>query len=149
MLFGKIQTFDETSGAGESDLDGTDLFCVRLVHLLIAGPGIYFYLLAKARAYMSWFLFAAAAIAATAVTVLVVQLVVRGDPELQHVSFVRKAPGQPAVVTSRFGLYIPRDGAQEIKLRDTDPKSNSYLSAFAAHPTHLKNDNEFPAYMEY
>jgi hypothetical protein len=120
-----------------------------VVYWLIAGPGLYLYLAAKARAYLSWFTFAGAAIVATAVTVLVVQLVVRGDPELAHVSIVRKAAGESAVVFSRFGLYIPRDGAQEITLRDTDPAGDSYITAMAAHPRHVPEDNSFLSFMNY
>lgn len=120
-----------------------------VVYWLIAGPGLYLYLVAKARAYLSWFTFAAAAIGATAVTVLIVQLVVRGDPELAHVSIVRKAAGDPAVVLSRFGLYIPRDGAQEIKLRDTDPAGDSYVTAMAAHPRHVEEDTSFLSFKNY
>ncbi|MGB7161126.1 MAG: hypothetical protein WBD40_23905 [Tepidisphaeraceae bacterium] len=120
-----------------------------VVYWLVAGPGLYLYLVAKARAYMSWFVFGASAIAATAVTVLVVQLVVRGDPELAHVSVVRKAAGEPAVVVSRFGLYIPRDGGQEVQLRDTDPSGDSYVTALAEHPKYVPENSEFPAFMNY
>jgi hypothetical protein len=120
-----------------------------VVYWLIAGPGLYLYLVAKARAYMSWFTFAAAAIVATGLTVLVVQLVVRGDPELAHVSVVRKAAGDPAVILSRFGLYIPQDGPQEIKLRDVDPAGESYVTAMAAHPRYLGEDTAFLSFMNY
>jgi hypothetical protein len=120
-----------------------------VVYWLVAGPGLYLYLVAKARAYMSWFTFAAAAIGATAVTVLVVQLVVRGDPELAHVSIVRKAAGDPAIIFSRFGLYIPRDGRQEVKLRDTDPAGDSFVTAMAAHPRHVPEDSSFLSFMNY
>ena len=120
-----------------------------VVYWLIAGPGLYLYLAAKARAYMSWFTFAAAAIVATGLTVLVVQLVVRGDPELAHVSIVRKAAGDPAVILSRFGLYIPQDGPQEIKLRDVDPAGESYVTAMAAHPRYVSEDTAFLSFMNY
>jgi hypothetical protein len=120
-----------------------------VVYWLIAGPGLYLYLLAKARAYMSWFAFGAAAILATAVTVLVVQLVVRGAPELAHVSVVRKASGDAAVVHSRFGLYIPQDGPQEIRLRDTDPQGDSYITAMAAHPKYVTEDSAFLSFANY
>ncbi|MDQ3440548.1 MAG: hypothetical protein M3478_09390, partial [Planctomycetota bacterium] len=120
-----------------------------VVYWLIAGPGLYLYLVAKARAYMSWFTFAAAAIVATGLTVLVVQLVVRGDPELAHVSVVRKAGGDPAIIFSRFGLYIPQDGPQEIKLRDIDPAGESYVTAMAAHPRYVSEDTAFLSFMNY
>jgi hypothetical protein len=120
-----------------------------VVYWLAAGPGLYLYLAAKARAQLSWFLFAFAGVAATVVTVLVVQLLVRGDPELQHVTIIRQAPDQPAIAHTRFGLYIPRDGSQDIALRDAAPGSASFVTAYAIHPEHLTDEIKFPANLEY
>jgi hypothetical protein len=108
-----------------------------VVYWLVAGPGLYVYLVAKARAHASWFFFALSAVIATVLTVLLVQLIVRGPPELQHVTLVKQASGQPAVVYSRFGLYIKHDGLQDIALAGTDPTAESYITAFADHPEHL------------
>ena len=72
-----------------------------------------------------------------------VKLVLRGPPEVKHLSVVRIAPGQPAIVYSRFGLYIPRDGDQTIELDDTTPGQLSYLSALAEHPQQLGDNAEF------
>ena len=41
-----------------------------------------------------------------------VKLVLRGPPQLQHVTFVHMAPDHETVAQSQFGLYIPRDGKQ-------------------------------------
>jgi hypothetical protein len=120
-----------------------------VVYWLVAGPGMYLYLAAKARAQLSWFLFAFSGVAATVLTVLVVQLLVRGDAELQHVSVVRQAPNEPAIVVSRFGLYIPRDGMQDIALREPLPGTASYVTAYPIHPQHLTDDIKFPANLEY
>ncbi len=120
-----------------------------IAYWLVAGPGVYFFLNGRKRAEMSWFMFGASAIAATALTVLVVKLVVRGVPELSHVTFVREAPGQPALAISRMGLYIPQDGNQQIALRDTAPNHVSYLTAFPIHPKHVTADNQFPAQLPY
>ncbi len=120
-----------------------------VVYWLAAGPGTYAYLMTKKRQALSWFFFAAAAGVATAVTVGVVKLVLRGPPEVRHLSMVRVAPGQPTVVYSRFGLYIPRDGDQTIELENTDPKGLSYLSALAEHPAVLGDVSEFPAPLDY
>ena len=44
-----------------------------------------------------------------------VKLVLRGSAEIHHVSFVRQVPGEPTVVHTQFGLYIPRDGFQRVR----------------------------------
>ncbi len=120
-----------------------------IAYWLVAGPGVYFFLSAKGRSHISWFMFGASAIVATALTVLVVKLVVRGDPELAHVTLIRQAAGQPAFVMSRFGLYIPQDGPQEIALRETAPGNVSFISAFPLHPGQNRTDNQFPAQLPY
>src|SRR5439155_21486108 len=120
-----------------------------IAYWVVAGPGVYFYLLTKSRPQLSWFLFAFSALVATLLTVLVVRLVVRGSPEVAHVTIIRSAPGEPTICLSRFGLYIPRDGAQEIKLPDVAAKEVSYLTAYPEHPSHAQGDIEFPAQIPY
>lgn len=118
---------------------------------LLAGPGTYFGLLAKKRAHLSWFAYAAVAIGATALTMLLVRLVLRGPPELHHVTFVRvPANGsEPAMAQSQFGLYIKRDGQQEITLKDVEAKRASYLIPYPAHPEHVRDTDAFTSYFEY
>ena len=106
---------------------------------LIAGPGTYAWLAARGRAQLSWFFFGASALLATALTVVLVRVMLRGPPELKHLSLVRVAPGQPAVVISRFGLYIPRDGYQNIELRDAAPQSVTDISGFPIDPVFLRD----------
>ena len=120
-----------------------------IVYWLVAGPGTYGYLITKKKQAMSWFFFAAAALVATAVTVGVVKLVLRGPPVIKHLTVVRVAAGQPAFVFSRFGLYVPRDGDQTISLADTAGGQLSYLSALAEHPQQLGDVSEFPAPLDY
>lgn len=120
-----------------------------VVYWLAAGPGSYLWLAQKKQTRLSWFIFGASAVVATLVTVVVVRLVLRGDPEIQHISFVRVAPGEPAVVNSRFGLYIPRDGEQQVELRDNSPDAVSTISAFAIHPQYLKSDSRFSSTLDY
>jgi hypothetical protein len=120
-----------------------------IVYWLVAGPGSYFYLAARARAHLSWFLFALSAIAATAVTVLMVEAVVRGDPELWHVSLVRQAWNEPAIITSRFGLYIPKSGMQDLELLDADIRFDSYISPLPIHPEYVTASPDFPPMSEY
>lgn len=115
---------------------------------LVAGPGVYVYLLAKKRSELSWFLFALTALLATGLTMLLVRVTLRGPPDLRHISFVQMAPNQPAVVRSRFGLYIPRDGEQRIELKETAPNTVSTITPFAIPPAHLKDppQNKGPEY---
>ena len=120
-----------------------------VVYWLVAGPGTYGYLVAKKRQGLSWFFFAVAALVATAVTIGVVKLVLRGPPQVRHLTMIRIAPGQPAIAMSRIGLYIPRDGDQTVELADTTPGQLSYLSALAEHPQELGDISEFPAPLDY
>jgi hypothetical protein len=116
---------------------------------LVAGPGSYFFLVSKRKAYYSWVAFALCAVGATALTAAVVKLVLRGPPQLQHVTFVRMNPQREAVAHSQFGLYIPRDGNQHVELTDIAPKRFSYLTPYPIHPEHLVESADFPAYKEY
>ena len=120
-----------------------------VVYWLLAGPGTYAYLMTRRRQALSWFFFAAAALVATAVTVGVVKLVLRGPPQVRHLTMVRVTPGQPAIAYSRFGLYIPRDGDQTIELEDTTAGQLSYLSALAEHPQQLGDEGTSPAPLDY
>ncbi len=120
-----------------------------VVYGIVAGPGGYLYLAANKRAALSWYFFAASGIAATAVTVLMVKVVLHYPPQIRHISIVRIAPGQPALIYSRFGLYIPRDGDQSIELGDTVNQSVSYLAAFDEHPELLGDASEFPSPADY
>ncbi len=120
-----------------------------IAYWLVAGPGVFAYLVSKRRASLSWFAYGATAVAATALTVVLVRAVLRGPPEMRHFSLIRTAPDQPAVVSSRFGLYIPRDGYQDIELKETLPGSVSTLSALAMHPDFIlgQRDMQGPEYV--
>jgi hypothetical protein len=121
-----------------------------IVYWLAAGLGSYFFLASRGRASLSWYFFAASALAATLLTVLLVKLLVRGAPEVRHLSDVRYAAGEPdAVIDSRFGLYIPQDGLKQIDLRETDPHQLSTLTPFGIHPQYLHADDILPAYLQY
>jgi hypothetical protein len=120
-----------------------------IVYWVAAGPGSYFVLLKKGRATMSWFAFAAIAIGAIGLTIAIVKVALRGAPQLQHVTFIRFAPGEPARAHSQFGLYIPRDGYQKIELKETVPNRTSYITAFNQHPAFLPDSSDFPAHQDY
>ncbi len=130
-----------------------------IAYWLIAGPGSYLFLASKKRTGLSWTVFGAAALAATLVTVGVVRLVLTGDPAVKHISFVRLTPAGSfddgsakfdAVVNSRFGLYIPRDGDQRVSLPQTTVGEVSYITPFAIHPEYLRdNSNGFTDQARY
>jgi hypothetical protein len=110
-----------------------------LCYWLLAGPGAYAYLAARKKTQLSWFIFGACAFGATAMTYAMYRLVLRGAPEVRHFSVVRIAQDQPAVVVSRFGLYIPRDGNQKIELKDVAPQNVTCIEALPIHPAFLKD----------
>ena len=116
---------------------------------IIAGPGSYLFLAGKGQRHLSWAIFAVAGLAATVLTVGVVRLVLRGDPEVKHVTIARFAAGMPAVVDSRIGLYIPRDGPQTVTLKDAAPDAASYITPLAVHPQHLGNPATFSDTKQY
>jgi len=122
-----------------------------IAYWLVAGPGTYLFLAGKKLKQHSWTAFGFTALGATFLTVLVVRLVLRGDPEIHHASDVRIVTGQqaqPAIVYSRLGLYIPRDGQQEVALANTSSEFVSYVTPLPMHPTQVP-DNEFPANLDY
>jgi hypothetical protein len=121
-----------------------------IIYWVVAGPGIYLVLAAKKQAHLSWFFFGLTAVAATVLTALLVKIVVRGPPKLQHISIVRYAGGEAnAVVDSRFGLYIRQDGFKTIALQNNAAQEVSYVTPFSIHPQYVSNDSELPAYLEY
>jgi hypothetical protein len=114
-----------------------------------AGPLSHLVLMSRKRTGLSWFVFAAAALGATGLTVVIVQLVVRGAPRARHVTLVRLSPGEPAVVTSRIGLYIPRDGDQVIRLQDTAADRVSDLTPLPLSPADLPDNSGYITPLEY
>lgn len=142
------------AGGMEATHKGVALVALAMIffvaYWLAAGPGSYFLLLAKKRAHLSWIAFGAAAVVATALTLLIVKLVLRGPPELYHVSIVRVSPQSDAVIHSQFGLYIKRDGIQRIVLKESDPKRESYIIPYPDHPDQNPIEKTgFTAYLEY
>ena len=122
-----------------------------IVYWIVAGPGTYLFLAGKKRKQHSWAAFGFVALGGTVLTVLIVRLVLRGSPEVRHASNVRIVSGQtpqPAIIYSRVGLYIPRDGVQQVNLGGTATDFVSYITPLAQHPSYVP-DNEFPANLDY
>ena len=65
-----------------------------IIYWLAAGPGSFMVLANRKRKELSWFVFAAAAIIAAGFTVVLVKIVLRGSPELKHMSISQTAPGR-------------------------------------------------------
>lgn len=120
-----------------------------IAYWVIAGPVSFVVLAARKQSHLSWFAFGAAAIVATALTAGVVELVLRGDPQVKHVSVVRLTQSDPAVIHSRIGLYIPDDGRQEIELQDTAAGALSYITPYSMHPQHIDRQVAFTAVLTY
>lgn len=141
------------SGRGAALVGVTIAFFI--FYWLIAGPGAHFLLKYKGKATLNWFVFGALALAATGVTLLVVRVMLRGAPELKHVSLVRVHGDRrlPAMVVSRMGIYIPQDGNRTITLAQGDARYPSTLTPFPIHPViHSRRGGDnylFPAPREY
>ncbi len=98
---------------------------------LLAGPGLYFYLTTRKKAHLSWFLFGGVAAIAALLTVGLTRAILRGPPELRHISVERSGPDAPRLVMADMGLYIPRDGVQDLLVDAAGPDfATPTLSAF-------------------
>lgn len=139
--------FTELPARGAALIGVAVLFFVG--YWLIAGPGLFWLLAMQKRAELNWFVFGAIALAATVFTLAVVRLVLRGAPQLSHVTLVRTADGRESQVLSRFGLYIPRDGQQRLELLGSSPTAPATLSNLPLHWKHVSDFSEFPAYLNY
>ncbi len=116
---------------------------------LVACLGSYFYLLRQKKAQQSWFFFAVCAVGATGVTALFVKLVLRGAPEMQHVSFVRWSGGADTRVLSQLGLLVKEDKKKQIELKDATVGLVSTVTPLPAHPRHNADWPDFLGYLEY
>jgi len=122
-----------------------------VIYWIIAGPGSYLYLASRKKKGLSWTVFAASALAATLLTVLLVKLLLRGGAEVRHVTLVQLYPEAAAAdgtakfaaqMHTRMGLYIPRDGEQTVSLAAPGPEKSAYVAPFAVHPQWLKADKD-------
>ncbi|HEX3356359.1 MAG TPA: hypothetical protein VHS31_05190, partial [Tepidisphaeraceae bacterium] len=120
-----------------------------IVYWVISGPGLFAYLFSKRRPNLNWFGFVITAMVATAVTVLIVKLVVRGPPVLRHNSVVQQAAGEPAHVRSNFSLYIKQDGNEKLELKNSAPGEVTTLTSIPKHPDYITGSIDSTAAIEY
>jgi hypothetical protein len=99
---------------------------------LVAGPGVFAWLKMRKKSQFNWVGFAMVAVAATLLTLGLVRILIRGKPELRHLTTVRinQADNLPAHVVSRLGLYVKADGYRELSIAGIDPKAHNSLTAF-------------------
>ncbi len=117
-------------------------FLFFITYWVVAGPGAYLVLAARKRSHYSWFIFGATAVVATVLTVLIAQLVLRGGPQIKHVSLVRAASGgnDPAVVQSRFGIYLPQDRPDtQVALNGRDPNGPAVITPRSVDPRYISS----------
>ena len=79
-----------------------------IIYWVVAGPGIFAYLVNRRRQNLSWFGFTLSAMVATLVTVVIVRLVVRGPPLLNHSSIVQQRQRAGAGALEHRPLYQAR-----------------------------------------
>ncbi|HEX8325345.1 MAG TPA: hypothetical protein VF595_15695, partial [Tepidisphaeraceae bacterium] len=113
-------------------------FVFFIGYWILAGPGSYLVLAARKRTAASWFVYGAIAAAATLLTILIAQLVLRGSPQVKHVSLVRVRPDEPARILSRFGLYLPKDTRAAVALPAAADVLPVTLTPFSE-PDHASN----------
>jgi hypothetical protein len=127
------------SGLEPAGLSATKLtiaFAFFVVYWLLAGPVSYFVLVAKRRVTMSWFVYGAIAAVAAALTVLIAQVVLRGSPQVKHVSLVRGRSDVPEAtrVISRLGIYLPKDTTAAVTVSKTTPGAPASITPFGGDP---------------
>lgn len=108
----------------------------------IAGPLSYVVLASKKKTQRSWMVFGAIALAATVLTLFLTRLLLRGSPEIRHVSVVRTIAGAdvPARVMGRFGLYIPRDIRPQIGFATRSRDGITAITPFSMPPKYAPSN---------
>lgn len=127
------------AGLEPTGLSATKLtiaFAFFVVYWLLAGPVSYFVLAAKRRVTMSWFVYGAIAAVAAALTVLIAQVVLRGSPQVKHLSMVRVRNDLPdlARVVSRLGIYLPKDTRAEVSIPQPADAPPAGVTPFGGDP---------------
>lgn len=140
------------SGALGSRAAGYVLLAVVffIVYWFVAGPGLYGYLSLRKLATLNWSLFGVMAVAASMLALLVVRFIQSGTPELDHVTVVRAAAGEPATMDSRVSLLVRSDGLKKLALAAGASHAVSWITPYPEHPDVNRDEaNRFLAMRQY
>ncbi len=141
------------AGMMELSQRGTSLILLVVLFFIaywaIAGPVSYLWLARSKRTGLSWLVFSAIAVIATLMTIIVVELVLRTPPQLQHFSLVRLSDNGPDLIRSDIGLYIASDGVQQLELRQTAMNELSYIAPYPVNPAQITRQPDFTAPLTY
>ena len=120
----------------------TVAFVFFIGYWVLAGPGAYLFLASRKQTQWSWFVFGAIALLATLFTVLISQVVLRGPPQVRHVSLIRVRCDNysAASVRSRFGIYLPRDERADIALAAHDGDAPADIAPLSIDPKYAHTD---------
>ena len=116
---------------------------------VVAGPGAYAYLGVKRLGTLNWFIFGVISVVAALLAVVVVKAVQSGSPRLEHVTLVRAVKGQPSMVRSRVGLYVPSDGMKELTLEQGATGLTNWVTPYPEHPMRMETTARFLAMKQY
>ncbi|MFN4242147.1 MAG: hypothetical protein ACK4PI_02810 [Tepidisphaerales bacterium] len=114
-----------------------------VVYGLLAGPGLWWVLRRRGLGSWQWPCFAAVALGATLLTLVVVQVSRMGGPELRHLTVVRAATGEVARLETRVGLFVPEDGEVRVAWPAGSPNHFAAVTGYAIHPEHASASEEF------
>lgn len=118
-----------------------------VIYWFLAGPVSFVFLVWRRQTKQSWLLFAGLSIVATGLTVVLVKLVLGGPADAHHVSVVRVAANEPAVVRSGIGLYFPHDSpAEPVELENCS--GDSTIIPYPIYPQQMR-PNSYAGYMQY
>lgn len=160
---GQTQAYEDSKGGvwvgtafqagGQLGMRASGYVLVAVVFFMgywvIAGPGLYAWLALRKLATLNWFLFGLTAVGAAVLAGLVVRVIQSASPQLEHVTVLRAAFDEPAVMESRVGLYVPSDGNKRLELGKTAPNTVNWITPFPEHPTRYNGAGQFLAAKQY
>ena len=121
-------------------------FVFFVVYWALAGPVSYLVLVARRKVTMSWFVYGAVAAGATALTVLISQVVLRGSPQLKHISVVRVRDGaaDSARVMSQVGVYLPKDKRAAVAMPQSPELPPAAITPYGGDPRDNVSPRDYP-----
>ena len=120
-----------------------------LVYWVVAGPGLYAWLTLRKAGTLNWFLFGVVAVVAAVLAMVMVRFVQSGSAELDHVTIVRAAAGEPASMDSQVSLLIRSDGMKELALGKGEQGALNWVTPYPEHPMNNVDAGKFLAMRQY